>query len=71
MSSKDKAKVDKGERRIILTESDIKNAVVKEGKPLSPQMYKALASYHELTENLYSTLRNAVNNYKANTCVMM
>ena len=24
-------------------------------------MYKALTSYHELTENLYSTLRNAVN----------
>ena len=61
LSSKEKAKVDRGERRVVLTESDIKNAVVKEGKPLSPQMYKALTSYHELTENLYSTLRNAVN----------
>ena len=61
MSSKDKAKVDKGERRIVLTEADIKNAIVKDGKPLSPQMYRALTSYHELTENLYSTLRNAVN----------
>ena len=55
LSSKEKAKVDRGERRVVLTESDIKNAVVKEGKPLSPQMYKALTSYHELTENLYST----------------
>jgi len=61
LNSKDKAKVDNGERRIILTESDIKNAIVKKGEPLSPQMYKALTSYHELTENLYSTLRNAVN----------
>jgi len=42
LSDKDKAKVDKGERRIILTESDIKNAIVKKGEPLSPQMYKAL-----------------------------
>ena len=61
MTPKEKVKIDKGERRLKITEADIKNAILPDGKPLSPQMYKALTSYHELTENLYGTLRNAVN----------
>ena len=60
LKPKEQKKVDEGIRRIILTKNDIKNALTAKGKTVSEPMYRALKSYQELTENLYQTLRQAV-----------
>ena len=60
LKPKEQKKVDEGNRRVVLTEADIKNALTAKGKTVSAPMYKALKAYQELTENLYRTLRKAV-----------
>ena len=60
LNPKEQKKVDEGNRRIILNKNDIKNALTAKGKTVSEPMYRALKSYQELTENLYQTLRQAV-----------
>jgi hypothetical protein len=60
LKPKEQKKVDEGNRRVVLTEADIKDALTAKGKTVSAPMYKALKAYQELTENLYRTLRKAV-----------
>ena len=61
MKPKDQALVDAGKKTIKLTDNDIARVMNEAGKTPSDPMFKALKGYQELTDNLYRTLRNAVN----------
>jgi len=61
MKPKDQALVDAGKKTIKLTDADIARVMTKAGKEPTTQMFAALKGYQKLTDNLYRTLRNAVN----------
>lgn len=61
LPKKEQDAIERGEKILKITESDLRKATLPDGAEISSNMFKSLISYKKLMDGLYSRLRNGVN----------
>jgi len=61
LPKKEQEAIERGDKTLTLTESDLRKATLLDGTEISSDMFKSLVAYKNLMDGLYSRLRNGVN----------